>query len=126
MNGIPWSGTTDDFDDMWENDTGTVPDIMMTMFQAQERQPVDAVIPCEITHYGNIARPDVKALVREMVVYSTHSIYEVGNADSAEQVSLLLANMWKHFINLHVVLGIDAEEVFRQFFLPALIEKATR
>ncbi|WNN95773.1 dUTPase [Gordonia phage Fribs8] len=140
---IPWTSTTDDFDELWQTaDEGDapdfVPDILVTMF-AQQLEHMRAYSDIQHTtpkiephQWGDIQSPLVQAKVRESASYTVEELYEaVGllknkpwkqSLRATDRAEFLeeLADVWHFFIELHLLAGVDPEEVFRQYFMKSL------
>ncbi|WGH21052.1 dUTPase [Gordonia phage Nibbles] len=140
---IPWTSTTDDFDELWQNaDDGDapdfVPDMLVTMFAQQmehmrEYADIQHTTPkIEPHQWGDIQSPLVQAKIRETAGYTVEELYEAVNLlknkpwkqslrDTDREAFLEeLADVWHFFIELHHLAGVDPEEVFRQYFLKTL------
>lgn len=127
MTDIPWTGTSDGFDAMWEDEEPeTVPDMLETMFKARLIQPISAVIPCDPELYGKVEKAQVRALIKELTVHTQEALYTVAGCETRLEAQDALGNLWKRFLDLHIALGLDGEDVFRQFFLTALVERLKR
>ncbi|QDP45220.1 nucleotide pyrophosphohydrolase [Gordonia phage Mayweather] len=147
LDNIPWTSTSDDFDELWEdlpNPPDSVPDILETMF-AQQLGHMRAYADIHHTTpdvpegaYGSIDSPLVQAKIRETAGYVTEELYEaVGllknkpwkqtfREPDREAFLEEIADVWHFFIELHLVAGISAEEVFRQYFRKTLINEQRR
>lgn len=134
---IPWTGTCDDFDDMWDQSPwadeqpGTVPDILSTMF-AQQRKHMQAY--SELGHTieshleGQLDNRTTQAAIREFAGYTVEELYEAINhlknkpwkrSDQPTDVEAFkeeLADMWHFLIELHIIAGIEPLDVFRSYF----------
>ena len=140
---IPWTSTTDDFDELWQTaDEGDapdfVPDILATMFAQQqehmrEYSDIQHTTPKIDPHqWGDIQSPLVQAKIRESAGYTVEELYEAVNLlknkpwkqsfRTTDRDAFLeeLADVWHFFIELHHLAGVDPEEVFRQYFLKTL------
>ena len=95
---IPWTSTTDDFDELWQTaDEGDapdfVPDILATMFAQQqehmrEYSDIQHTTPKIDPHqWGDIQSPLVQAKIRESAGYTVEELYEA--------VNLLKNKPWK-------------------------------
>ena len=140
---IPWTSTTDDFDELWQTaDEGdapdSVPDILATMF-AQQQEHMRAYSDIQHTtpkidphQWGDIQSPLVQAKIRESAGYTVGELYEAVNLlknkpwkqsfRTTDRDAFLeeLADVWHFFIELHLLAGVDPEEVFRQYFMKSL------
>ncbi|QGJ96831.1 dUTPase [Gordonia phage Cleo] len=140
---IPWTSTTDDFDELWQTaDEGDapdfVPDILATMF-AQQLEHMRAYGDIQHTtpkiephQWGDIQSPLVQAKIRESAGYTVEELYEAVNLlknkpwkqsfRTTDREAFLeeLADVWHFFIELHLLAGVDPEEVFRQYFMKSL------
>lgn len=143
---IPWSHTTDDFDELWEDGENVtfVPDILSTMFAQQEQhmRAYDAqqhTTPTVPEHmHGDLHHPLVQAKIREHAGYTVEELYEaIGHLKNKpwkqsfrdvpkEEFLEELADAWHFFIELHIIAGVTPEEVFRQYFRKALINEQRR
>lgn len=141
---IPWSATGDEFDDMWDSSPwageqpDSVPDILCTMF-AQQRQHMQAYSEMEHSTtppphvWGDLDARAVQASIREFAGYTIEELYEAINLmknkpwkqtdvpTDVEKFKEELADMWHFLIELHILAGIDPEEIFRQYFRKAFI-----
>ena len=145
---IPWVSTSEVFDDMWindpERDTAGVPDILATLFRQQEHHMAEYV---EIQHttpklephgWGKIDDPLVQAKIRESAGYMVEELYEAINhlknkpwkqtmqTTPLEAFREELADAWHFFIELHIIAGLTAEDVFAEYFKKTLINVARR
>lgn len=141
-NTIPWTTTTQDIDNLWENDEPQgVPDLLATMFE-QQRQHMLAYDAIKGTHtktahnYGLEDR-DVQASIREFAGYTIEEL--LGEAISGhlknkpwkqtprevnrEEFLEELADAWHFFIELHIIAGVTPEEVFQAYFAKTLENK---
>ncbi|QGJ94514.1 dUTPase [Gordonia phage Yarn] len=143
---IPWTHTSDDFDEFWEEDpnVSSVPDILSTMFAQQqqhmraydEQQHTTPTVPEHM--HGDLYHPLVQAKIREHAGYTVEELYEaIGHLKnkpwkqtfkdvSKEEFLEELADAWHFFIELHIIAGVTPEEVFRQYFRKALINQQRR
>jgi NTP pyrophosphatase (non-canonical NTP hydrolase) len=141
-NQIPWTATCDEFDDLWDNSPwaeeqpGSVPDIMSTMF-AQQLRHMQAY--SELGHtlephlWGNLDNRKTQAAIREFAGYTVEELYEAINnlknkpwkqtdvETNVEAFKEELADAWHFFIELHILAGIDPVEVFRSYFRKAFV-----
>lgn len=139
---IPWCGTGDEFDDIWEQSPWTkeqpdsIPDILCTMF-AQQRKHMQAY--AELGHTidahleGQLDHRTTQAAIREFASYTVEELYEAINnlknkpwkrSDTATDVDKFkeeLADMWHFLIEMHIIAGIDPEEIFRIYFRKTFI-----
>ncbi len=141
---IPWSATGDEFDDIWDSSPwadeqpNSVPDILCTMF-AQQRKHMQTYSEMEHSttpephEWGNLDGRKIQASVREFAGYTIEELYEAINLmknkpwkqtdvpTDVEKFKEELADAWHFFIELHILAGIDPEEIFRQYFRKAFI-----
>lgn len=142
---IPWCSTGDEFDDLWdespwsEDQPDAVPDILCTMFQ-QQRQHMGVYaeidkrkIAPEPHEWGDLDKRRVQAAIREFAGYTVEELYEAINklknkpwkqTDTPTDVEGFkeeLADMWHFLIELHILAGIDPEEIFRMYFRKTFI-----
>lgn len=141
-NQIPWSATSDDFDDMWdsspwaEQQPDAVPDILCTMF-AQQLKHMQAY--SDLGHtlephlWGQIDKRPTQAAIREFASYTVEELYEAINqlknkpwkrSDTPTDYAAFkeeLADAWHFWIELHILAGIDPVDVFREYFRKAFI-----
>lgn len=145
---IPWCSTGDEFDDLWDESPwsqqqpNSVPDMLCTMF-AQQRSHMAAYqeiseqigsgnVP-EPHDWGQLDRRNIQASIREFAGYTVEELYEAINhlknkpwkqTDKPTDVAAFkeeLADAWHFFIELHILAGIDPEEVFRMYFRKTFI-----
>lgn len=141
---IPWAATGDEFDDMWDESPWSkqqpdqVPDILCTMFNQQAKH---MAVYDELGGHGGLEphlRGDldhrqVQRVLREFAGYTVEELYEAINnlknkpwkqTDTPTDVEAFkeeLADAWHFFIELHILAGIDPEEVFRMYFRKTFI-----
>jgi NTP pyrophosphatase (non-canonical NTP hydrolase) len=138
---IPWTSTTDEFDELWENnESTTIPDILSTMFsqqlkhmQAYAHINEDAQLPPE--KWGSLDDPVTQASLREFASYTVEELYEAINTlknkpwkqtvrgTDVNKFHEELADCWHFFIELHILAGINPLDVFREYFRKALINE---
>lgn len=137
---VPWTRTSGDFDAEWSH-VGPdvmdgVPDILSTMF-AKQREHMTGY--AQITGGPIIVRRDdnpnydwhsriIAAKAREFAGYTVEELYEaIGvfknkpwkqSPVETDVPHLLteLGDMWHFLIELHLILGLNAEDVFRMYF----------
>ena len=133
---IPWKGTDDEFDELWEGHTEGIPDILETMF-AQQLAHMQAY--SEIGHttapqfWGNLDSRVTQASIREFAGYTVEELYEAINhlknkpwkqTDKPTDVPAFmeeLADMWHFLIELHIIAGVTPIDVFKEYFRKAFI-----
>lgn len=141
---IPWSPSSDEFDDLWdsspwaEEQPDSVPDILSTMFAQQHKHMQayanineDAQLPPHLR--GDLDNRQTQASIREFASYTVEELYEaIGNlknkpwkqSDRATDTDAFveeLADAWHFFIELNILAGLTAEDVFRAYFRKAFI-----
>jgi hypothetical protein len=141
-NSIPWTATGDEFDDLWDSSPwasqqpDSVPDILCTMF-SQQRKHMQSY--SELGHTiephleGLLDNRTTQAAIREFAGYTVEELYEAINnlknkpwkrSDTPTDVEKFkeeLADAWHFFIELHIVAGLDPEEIFRMYFRKTFI-----
>jgi NTP pyrophosphatase (non-canonical NTP hydrolase) len=139
---IPWSSTGDEFDDLWDSSPwaqeqpNSIPDILSTMF-AQQRKHMQAYTELGHTidpHFeGQLDNRTTQAAIREFASYTVEELYEAINnlknkpwkrSDTKTDVDKFkeeLADMWHFLIEMHIIAGIDSEEIFRMYFRKTFI-----
>ena len=139
---IPWCSTGDEFDDIWDqspwsqDQPDAVPDILCTMFN-QQRKHMQAY--SELGHTiephleGMLDNRTTQAAVREFASYTVEELYEAINLlknkpwkrsdqpTDVEKFKEELADMWHFLIEMHIIAGIDPEEIFRMYFRKTFI-----
>lgn len=139
---IPWTGTEDEFDDLWdsspwaEEQPGTVPDTLSTMF-AQQLKHMQAY--AELGHtldpllWGDLNNRKTQAAIREFAGYTVEELYEAINklknkpwkrSDTDTDLEAFreeLADAWHFWIELHILAGLNPVDVFREYFRKAFI-----
>lgn len=138
MTDIPWTPTSADFDALWKREPESVPDILSTMFsQQREHMQEYAQISFDSLHpslYGDLEDRKVQAAIREYAGYTIEEL--LGEAISGhlknkpwkqtprpvnrEEFLEELADAWHFFIELHIIAGVSAEEVFQAYFKKSL------
>jgi hypothetical protein len=140
---IPWTPSTDDFDEIWDDGSGTtsdlsVPDILCTMFAQQFRHmanyaEINPAANIQTHERGNIDTPRVQAAIREFAGYTVEELYEAINhlknkpwkqthvETDREAFVEELADVWHFFIELHLIAGVEPLEVFTSYFRKAFI-----
>lgn len=141
---IPWKSSSDDFDEIWENDSTfqeeAVPDILETMFaqqrahmQAYAKINEDAQLPPHL--YGALDNRATQASIREFASYTVEELYEAINhlknkpwkqtdkPTDSEAFLEELADAWHFWIELHILAGIDPLTVFQQYFKKTLVNR---
>lgn len=141
---IPWCSTGDEFDDMWdespwaEQQPDAVPDILCTMFAQQlrlmgEYDEVGGHAGVEPHLRGDLDHRQVQRSIREFAGYTVEELYEAINnlknkpwkqteqPTNVEAFKEELADMWHFLIEMHIIAGIDPEEIFRSYFRKAFI-----
>ncbi len=151
MFNIPWTPTSDDFDDLWEDYPPSamngVPDMLETMFAQQlaHMQAYSQVssttgngefLPPEL--WGTLVRFRTQAALRENAGYVVEELYEAINLlknkpwkETAFPVSEQsfreeLADVWHFFIQFHILAGISPLDVFKEYFRKSLINEQRR
>lgn len=137
---IPWTRTTREFDANWEH-VGPdvmdgVPDILSTMFAKQAEHMIGYA---KITGGPLITRRDdnpnydwdsriIAAKAREFAGYTVEELYEaIGllknkpwkqsmKATDVPEFLKELGDMWHFLIEMHLILGLNAEDVFAMYF----------
>ena len=141
---IPWTATGDEFDDIWDSSPWSteqpnqVPDILATMF-TQQRQHMGVYADMkhsttpEPHEWGQLDSRRIQAAIREFAGYTIEELYEAINrlknkpwkqtdvSTDVEKFKEELADMWHFLIELHILAGIDAEEIFRSYFRKTFI-----
>lgn len=137
VKGIPWTGTSDDFDELWEGlHVGNVPDILETMF-AQQLRHMQAYSEIGHTtqpeHWGNLDSRITQASIREFASYTVEELYEAINylknkpwkqSDKPTDINAFreeLADMWHFLIELHIIAGLSPLDIFKEYFRKAFI-----
>lgn len=136
-NVIPWQATSPDFDDLWaqgDDSPDEAPDILVTMFAQQEQhmQAYDRIqgrptVTADNAERG-IADRRVQASIREFASYTVEEMYEAINhlknkpwkqterPVDPEEFRKEIGDMWHFFIEMHIIAGITAEDVFMAYF----------
>lgn len=143
MADIPWTPSTDDFDDMWEagfNEGGAIPDMLCTMF-AQQADHMQTYLSINEWAYpapeiwGDLDNAAVQAALRENAGYVVEELMEaVGNLKNKpwRQTPVPtdtagfreeLADVWHFFIQLHLLAGLNPLEVFQDYFSKSVINQ---
>ena len=134
---IPWSSTSDEFDELWEGHAKeSIPDILETMF-AQQLKHMQAYSEIGHTtspeHWGNLDSRVTQASIREFAGYTVEELYEAINhlknkpwkqTDKPTDVPAFmeeLADMWHFLIELHIIAGVTPIDVFKVYFRKAFI-----
>ena len=133
---IPWTSSSDEFDELWETIAPSftsqgIPDILETMF-AQQLKHMQAYSEIGHTtnpeHWGDLDSRVTQASLREFASYTVEELYEAINhlknkpwkqTDRPTDVEAFkeeLADMWHFLIEMHIIAGIDPEEIFRMYF----------
>lgn len=147
-NEIPWTPTSDEFDEAWakyDSDTNhieNVPDILSTMF-TQQANHMAAYDSLQGTHtrtadvYGLEDRK-VQAGIREFAGYTTEEMYEAINhlknkpwkqtdkLVNRDEFLEELADAWHFFIEMHIIAGVTAHEVFMAYFAKTITNNERR
>lgn len=131
---IPWTATTEEFDGKWgdNDDVQEAPDILATMFE-QQREHMLAYERIEGKHkltahnYG-LDNREVQASIREFAGYTVEELYEAINHlknkpwkqtprhTDEDKFRKELGDMWHFLIEMHIIAGMTAEDVFDAYF----------
>ncbi|QCW22057.1 dUTPase [Gordonia phage Yakult] len=147
MSDIPWTTTTDTFDEMWEDHVPAlagVPDTLATMMAQQakhmrEYAELQHTTPAIAEHdWGKLDLPLVQAKLRESAGYMVEELYEaIGHLKNKpwkqtfkevdqdafrEEVS----DATHFFLEFLILAGISPEELFVQYFRKTLINEHRR
>lgn len=134
---IPWQATSPDFDDLWaqgDDSPDEAPDILVTMFTQQElhMQAYDRIqgrptVTADNAEKGLVDR-QVQAGIREFAGYTVEEMYEAINhlknkpwkqsERGVDHDAFMgeLGDAWHFFIEMHIIAGITAEDVFMAYF----------
>lgn len=141
---IPWCSTGDEFDDLWDSSPWSqeqpdqVPDILCTMFNQQLKHmsvydELGGHGGLEPHLRGDLDHRQTQRVLREFASYTVEELYEaIGNLKNkpwkqterptdVEAFKEELADVWHFFIELHILAGIDPEEIFRMYFQKTFI-----
>jgi len=135
---IPWTSTDDAFDDLWEDHTETVPDMLTTMF-AQQEQHIRAYADnnfgdtLDLNLLGDIDKREVQAALHENYGYLIrelseamdhlknkpwkHTLVPVAREDFNEE----LADVWHFLIQFMLIAGLTPLDVFKGYFTKSAI-----
>ena len=135
---VPWTQTSDTFDELWEKHSPVIPDILATMFEQQRKHiqqysiiNEDAQLPPHL--WGQLDNRATQAAMREYASYTVEELYEAINnlknkpwkqTDKPTDIEAFmeeLADTWHFFIEFHILAGISAEDVFRHYFRKSLV-----
>jgi hypothetical protein len=140
---IPWTPSTDDFDEIWDDDSSTsdasaIPDLICTMFAQQFRHmanyaEINPAANIQTHERGSIDSPRVQAALREFAGYTVEELYEAVNhlknkpwkqthvETDRDAFMEELADVWHFFIEFHIIAGIEPLDIFKAYFRKALV-----